>query len=148
MWTTVLSALLTPTVAVFGIWIAYRQWRTTQDKLKLDLFDRRLAIYQAAQRYLTGVMTSGRTSNEVEFAMLQETRGAKWLLNADIDGYLRKTLWERATKLNCLQSELEGLGVGEERSANISETRDIKNWMATQLTVLDEKFAPFLMLRH
>jgi hypothetical protein len=148
MWTTVLSALLTPIVAIFGIWIAYRQWRTAQNKLKLDLFDRRLAIYEAVQRYLGGVMVSGKTSNEAEFIMLRETRGAKWLLNADIDHYLSKTLWERATKLNCLQSELEGLGVGAERSTNVTESRDIKEWMRKQHSVLDEKFAPFLMLRH
>ena len=38
-WTTYLSALLTPTVAVLGSLIAYRQWRLAQNKLKLDLFE-------------------------------------------------------------------------------------------------------------
>ena len=48
-WTTLLSALLTPAVAVFGIFIAYRQWRLAQEKLKLDLFDKRFEVYEAAR---------------------------------------------------------------------------------------------------
>jgi len=32
-WTNYLAALLTPTVAVLGSVIAYRQWRTAQNKL-------------------------------------------------------------------------------------------------------------------
>ena len=44
-WTTYLAALLTPTVAVLGSYIAYRQWHLAQNKLKLDLFDRRFSAH-------------------------------------------------------------------------------------------------------
>jgi len=44
-WVTVLSAMLTPAVALSVAFIAYRQWRTAQNRLKLDLFDRCLAIH-------------------------------------------------------------------------------------------------------
>ena len=43
----VLSALLTPTIAIITTYIAYEQWRTNRNKLKLDLFDRRFAVYDA-----------------------------------------------------------------------------------------------------
>lgn len=38
-WTTYLSAFSVPAIAVLGAAIAYRQWRTAQNKLKLDLFE-------------------------------------------------------------------------------------------------------------
>lgn len=40
-----LSALLTPTIAAVAIVIAFMQWRTAHQKVVLDLFDRRLGIY-------------------------------------------------------------------------------------------------------
>ncbi|MFC3110863.1 hypothetical protein ACFQAT_28395 [Undibacterium arcticum] len=46
-WTAYLSALLTPTVALFGAYIAYQQWRLNHHKLKLDLFEKRWKIYSA-----------------------------------------------------------------------------------------------------
>jgi hypothetical protein len=45
-----LTALATPLLAGFGIYIAYRQWRTAREKVKLDLFDRRLVALQEMRR--------------------------------------------------------------------------------------------------
>lgn len=49
-WVTVLSALLTPTIAAFAIVIAFMQWRTAHQKVVLDLFDRRLKVYSAFEQ--------------------------------------------------------------------------------------------------
>jgi len=147
-WTTYLAALLTPTIAVFGASIAYRQWRTAQNKLKLDLFERRLSVYESARDYLASVFTSGKTSQEAEFKFLSGTRGAKWLFDDAIVQYLDKVLWQKICELGCIQSELEGLPVGEERSRKVHASADIKKWMVEQTSVLDEKFSPYLSLRH
>lgn len=40
-WIDICSALLTPTVAIFGCLIAYRQWKTSEKQRKQDLFDKR-----------------------------------------------------------------------------------------------------------
>ena len=147
-WTTYLAALLTPTIAVFGAAITYRQWRTAQNKLKLDLFERRLSVYEAARDYLASVLTSGRTSQESEFKFLSGTRGAKWLFDDAIVQYLDKVLWNKICDLGCIQSELEGMSVGEERSNKVRAGADIQKWMSEQMEVLDEKFSPYLSLRH
>ncbi len=44
-WITVLQGLLTPTIALIAVGIAYMQWRTAHQKVILDLFDRRLKVY-------------------------------------------------------------------------------------------------------
>jgi len=147
-WTTYLSALLVPTVAILGALIAYRQWRTAQNKLKLDLFDRRLVVYEAARDYISSVMTSGKTTKEKEFEFLAGTRGAKWLFDEDVTQYLDKELWHKICDLGCLQSELDGMPAGEERTKNIRDQADLKKWLIAQMKVLDDKFAPFLRLRH
>jgi hypothetical protein len=143
-----ISALLVPIVAVFGLWIAYRQWRTAQNRLKLDLFDRRLIVYEAAREIIVTVRTSGKVTNEAEFKYFANTRGAIWLFNPEIVRYLDEELWRKIVDLGALESELEGLPAGEERSKNVREQRVIKNWLGEQLGVMEKKFAPFLKLRH
>lgn len=147
-WTVYLSALLVPTVAVLGSVIAYRQWRTAQNKLKLDLFEKRFSVYDAARKLLSSIMTSGKAKDENIFAFLSGTREAKWLLNSDIADYLEEQIYHKAIELQTLSSELEGMPVGEERSANVQKQSEIKKWMLKQFEVLDEKFAPFLRLGH
>ena len=147
-WTTYLAALLTPIVAVLGSVIAYRQWRLAQNKLKLDLFDRRLQVYEAALTLLASIMTSGKARDEEVRNYLVATREAKWLLNASIAEYLEKQLYHKAIDLQTLAAELEGVPLGDERSKNVHAQADIKKWLMRQYEVLDEKFAPFLQLRH
>lgn len=147
-WTTYISALFVPMIAVFGALIAYRQWRTAQNKLKLDLFDRRLVIYEAARDYISSVMTSGKTTNEKEFGFLTGTRGAKWLFNDEITQYLDIELWHKICDLGCLQSELNDLPASEERTRKLHAQADLKKWLFAQIKVLDGKFSPFLTLRH
>ena len=147
-WTTYLAALLTPTVAVLGSFIAYRQWRLAQNKLKLDLFDRRFSVYEAARTLLASIMTSGKANDEEVFKFMLATCEAKWLLNASVAEYLDKQLYHKAVDLQALASALEGVGVGEIRTKNVYAQADIKKWFLSQYEILDEKFAPYLQLRH
>ncbi|MDE2598511.1 MAG: hypothetical protein KGL40_02695 [Rhodocyclaceae bacterium] len=147
-WTTYLAALLTPTVAILGSLIAYRQWRLAQNKLKLDLFDRRFAVYDAARTLLASIMTSGKAKDEEVYKFMAATREAKWLLNSSIDEYFEKQLYHKAVNLQTLAAELEGLPVGEERTINVHSQAALKKWFMAQYEVLDEKFSPFLQLQH
>lgn len=147
-WTNYLAALLTPTVAVLGSFIAYRQWRTAQSKLKFELFDRRFSVYEASRNLLASIMTSGKAKNEEVLKFLAATREAKWLLNDEVATYLEKVLYQKAIDLQRLQATLEVIPVGEERSASVNSQDEINEWFIAQYAVLDEKFSPFLELKH
>lgn len=147
-WTAYLSALLTPIVAVLGSLIAYRQWRLAQNKLKLDLFDRRFSVYEAARNLLSSIMTSGKAKDEEVFKFMVATREAKWLLDASVAEYLDKHLYHKALDLQTLAAELEGVPVGDVRTKNIYAQAEIKKWFMAQFEVLDEKFTPYLQLGH
>jgi hypothetical protein len=45
IWIQTLQALATPAIALGGGIIGYRQWRTSHQKVVLDLFDRRWQVY-------------------------------------------------------------------------------------------------------
>jgi hypothetical protein len=40
------SGLLTPLIAVIAVYIAWQQWRTARQKLRMDLFDKRYASFE------------------------------------------------------------------------------------------------------
>jgi hypothetical protein len=144
-WITVLSALLVPMVAIFGAWIAYRQSVTARNTLKLALFDRRLAVYDAAREFINAARNSRHTS-EGEFKYLSGTRGAIWLFNANIARYLEEDIWRKVIDLWALEDALKELPVGEERSKNVREQRVIKDWLGEQLREMEKMFRPFVHL--
>jgi len=89
-WSGILTALLTPLIAIIVAYIAYRQWRTAQNRLKLDLFDRRFAIHSAAHDLIATVISYGKIDNKDIFAFLSGIQQARWLLNEGIVKYLEK----------------------------------------------------------
>ena len=147
-WTQVLAALLTPTIAVFGLFIAYLQWRTAQNKLKLELFEKRFAVYDVARRFIASVITSGKAKDEEMNKFLSGTCETKWLLNDDIATYFDEQIWGNSVDLQALDAELEGAPFGDERTKNVQRQGQIKKWLIDQYKVLDEKFSPFLKLGH
>jgi hypothetical protein len=85
LWVEYTKALGAPIVAflaacVAGI-IANRQWVTARNKLKLDLFDRRMAIYMCAVRVLKQVR-NGAKDGFSEIEELQDSAtAARWLFD-------------------------------------------------------------------
>ena len=138
----ILTALLTPLIAVIVGYIAYRQWRTAQNRLKLDLFDRRLAIHSAARDLIATVTSYGRIENKDIFAFLSGIQQARWLLNERIVQYLEKELWPRVTKLQELMDTLDS--PDQDRASNLRQQRELKEWIAGQRPSLDSQFDPFL----
>tara|TARA_R110002110_G_scaffold413231_3_gene640315 strand:- start:3925 stop:4386 length:462 start_codon:yes stop_codon:yes gene_type:complete len=147
-WTAYIGALLVPTVALLGLLIAYRQWRTAQNKLKLELFEKRLAIYNAATAFISSVMTSGKATDPQLRDLILGTKEAKWILSSEIAKYLDEQLYAKGVDLQCLSAELEGVPVSQERSTNVHEQRNIKLWLNDQYRILDEKFAKYLSISH
>lgn len=111
---------------MFGSIIAYRQWRTAQKKLKLDLFEKRFAVYDAARNFIASVMTSGKAKDEEMYKFLAGTRETKWLLNDNIATYFDEQIWKNAVELQTLDAELGGVPAGDERTDNVRRQREIK----------------------
>ena len=147
-WTSYISALLTPIVACLGIYIAFRQWKTAQNKQKHDLFDRRFTVYDEARKFIASIMTSGRVNDEELYKFLYGTREAKWLFDLCVEDYLDKELHHKALYLQALASDLEDMSVGSVRNSNVQKQLETKQWFLKQYDVLDTKFSPFLSLKH
>lgn len=142
------NALLTPVIAFLAAYIAWRQWKTAQNRLKLDLFERRFSVYDATKGLIASIIQTGKATDENMFKFLAATKEAKWLFEDQIASYLDEKIWEKAVDLQTLHSELEGLPQGQERTENVHKQRDIKLWLNSQLKEIDRLFSEFLRIGH
>jgi hypothetical protein len=78
-WIQVLQALLTPAIAFLAVVTAVFQLRTAQQRVVLDLFDRRLAKYTAVRDVVAKVVASGAATQETSFQFLQALDGVEFL---------------------------------------------------------------------
>jgi hypothetical protein len=60
-------------IGIVGVWIAFCQWRIAQNKLKLDLFERRYAAYEEFNKIIEVVRSSIENENQ-EWAKSDEIK--------------------------------------------------------------------------
>jgi len=91
-WIDWLQALLTPWIAIAVTGIAFAQWRTATNRFRLDLFDRRWAVYRAARDALGEAIRNPDMSDEAGYKYLTDISGARWLFDRHVHKYLNEEL--------------------------------------------------------
>jgi len=92
-WLQIVLGIATPVIALMGVITAIQNWLTARDKLKLDLFEKRFAVYEVARNFIGSIVTSGKTKDDEMFKFLSGTREAKWILSAEVAKYLDSSLY-------------------------------------------------------
>lgn len=147
-WTSYLAALLTPIVAIFGVYIAWRQAGTARKKLKFDLFEKRFAVYDEA-RELIALITSNTELKEERLIEYRSAVGpAKWLFDDDIAEYLHRKLYADAFLLQMLLDRLDNMPINEDRIEVLRMADQLQEWFAEQQGVLDSMVGKYLELEH
>lgn len=146
-WVPLLTSLMTPLIAGIAIYVAWQQWRTNRQKLKLDLFDKRFAIFQSTRTFLSTVLRDGRVNREDLEKFRMGILDSVFLLDQGTSDYLwgLRSIGSKAIMYN---TQLEGVPVGEKRNELVdNEHREVEKLMDA-LGDLQEKFKPFLKLDH
>lgn len=142
----VLLVFFTASIAYF----AYRQHRLEKTRLKLDAYDRRLAVRDAIQAFISHIQIEGTTDNERLFAMLRETKHSKFLFDKQdeiqdyIDSLYKKGL-DLEYKQKAVDSERKPLP-NEKKEKLWAEIMKLKEWFTKQHDVVDSKFEKYLQL--
>lgn len=147
-WTAYMTALFTPVVAFLGVLIAYRQWVTARDKLRLDLFERRLAIYSAFRTTLGQIFVKGQLNQEDEQKYLNGVSSSMWLFGEDVHKYLADEFWGKLMEHHLLVSELDGAVVGIERRELAKKKSELRSWFLVQDKRAEMLFLPYLGFHH
>jgi hypothetical protein len=128
-WTSdLLKGLPAGIVALIVAAISWRQYLVARAKLKLDLFDRRYAIFQQTWEILSEVTMRG--TREKSYGLATPFNNflpqARFLFGKKIADYLDQasTNWN---ELHGLEGERADVA-GADRQNNIARTRKLKNW--------------------
>lgn len=144
-WIATVSALLVPTVAVAAVCIARMQADTARKKLKLDLFDKRFAVFTVTRDTLAHVVEHQGWNQEVKQAYVAGTRGAKFLFDEATHRFLNEELFTDMHRYASLAAAWDQMD-----NAWKSKNMEIRNELGHQLAItmrnLDQRFYDFLKL--
>jgi hypothetical protein len=90
-WVQYLQALATPAIAVLAIVIAVFQWRTAHQRAVLDLFDRRMQVYEAISDAISEIMREGNATTNAIVSFDQAAVRAPFLFGNEVDLFLQQT---------------------------------------------------------
>jgi hypothetical protein len=84
----IIQALTTLVLGIVAALIAWRQWRTSQDRVVLDLFERRFQVFQELGRAISAAFNklNPEASDLANFDVATEK--ARFLFGAEVHSYL------------------------------------------------------------
>lgn len=141
------SAIGVLVIGLLAAWIAFRQFQTARYKLKLDLYDKRMVLYEVVRRTLGAATSRGKLSQEEEIEYLSGIQTAKWLFGPEVLTYLEETLWHKIVDFG-LHNTMSSGPPSDERTHHIQTRVETLKWLAAQFREFDELCSPYLQLKH
>ncbi|HDS1390350.1 TPA: hypothetical protein ACG4N3_000564 [Stenotrophomonas maltophilia] len=140
-------------VAVAVGMIAYRQWRTARNKLKFDLFTRRLEAYNRVREATTRAIAAD-WREEADHDVFLSLRDVRWLFGQSVYDFVWKELYEPVVDLWDVKTTIAEPGVLSDpevrkaRDAAILRRRELRHALTRSMTRLDEVMGEYLTLSH
>lgn len=152
-WSQIVTACAVPLIAGIAAFIAWqqmtiakRQAETAANKLKLDLFERRLEVYSRVRTTIGSVLDSRAYSDE-NFATITESyRHAKWLFTLGVANQIRYEIDAAAREYAKVRAVGAHVGMDrEERREQLRATR--RRLIQTRIDFTD-LVSPLLTVAH
>jgi hypothetical protein len=138
-----MAALLTPVIGLTAAYIAYQQYLTSREKLRQDLYERRLKILRALSTFIENVMRDGAVTGPVVTELMDAIGERHYLFGDDLSKYLDE-FRDRAWKAYVSHYIGGQLPVGPARSKHFEESSEAVLWFHTELPGLRKRFEPYL----
>jgi hypothetical protein len=149
-WFPLSNAFLIVLLAAATAYFAWRQHSLDKNHLQAELFDRRIAVYDAMKRFVGDTMSSSTATMESLIEMLRETRHAQFLFKSsdDISGFILH-FYKKGVELKTTRHLYEGIrdpAREDERLQLIQKENGLLKWFGDQGDAIDNKFRPYLQL--
>ena len=140
---TLFSSVATLFLSIAVVTIALLQWRVAENKLRLDLFDRRYKVYDATRKFLAVILRDATFTDSQLFEFYGGTSDTEFLFRSEVVDYLAQ-IRKRALHMRTSRTLLEPKPVGDERSRLAEAEHDDLVWLTDQITAMTSVFAPYL----
>lgn len=132
------KGLLTPLIAVVATYIAWQQWKTTQQKLILDRYDRRLRVYEEVRKILSIIFRDAKASYDDLLKFRTAVSEADFLFGPEIPEYIDE-IYKRGVKLQYWSGEYRDY---TQEQPEGYDHKKVVDGMHAELTWLTEQFDP------
>jgi hypothetical protein len=133
-------------VGALGVYIAYRQYKVNKDKLRLDLFEKRLEAYEKLQEYFNHFIAEGWVDNEAIRLLNLARYKSIFLFDNEVSDYIDK-VQAVAIEMRKLQMKIHGsnaLPDGEERNKACDRESEIFQWHLDQQKDSPKQYIKYL----
>lgn len=146
IWVEILSALLTPLIALLVALIAWLQWKTSKAQVKNELFDKRYAIFEAAKTFIITFLQLGEVREQDFQQFVSKTKGATFIFSNEISIVIKEIedkAWKHKCNLELRETQQRG---GQTWEWPTKENTEIFNWFKNTLMTIDKTFKKDLQL--
>jgi len=131
-------------LAAIVTWTAVQQHKLTKEKFKLDMFEKRFAVYKGVQEFLTIIsVQGGKFDLNQLFEFRRKTQDSTFLFGNDIPQYI-DYIDKKASEIMATKEEYEPLPVGKQKHEMVEEASRLFGELRDELPRLKEVFAPYL----
>ena len=145
-WVDILSALLVPAIAVFGVFIAYLQYRLNRQRLQHETYDHRMSVFRAIKTHLSEIMRNGTTDFDSALKFYHDASEAVFLFDKSVENFIEE-IYKKSIEMAREQELMypsdgsPGLPVGEERSKVAENHSELLKWHTDKIVELKPFFA-------
>jgi hypothetical protein len=143
----IFSGYLTVVIAITTTYIVIQQYLVSRYKVRMDLYDRRLKIYNAIMKFMRHVRQHGDASNDQIFELIEQTAESKFLFKGAIKEHI-ELLYQKALDLQEVNRQLadHSLPKGAERTRLAKEMTKHFQSLRDQYNQTDILFSKYLKL--
>ena len=147
-WVDILTALMTPTVAIIGSLIAYQQWRINKLRLRHELYDRRMGVYRKLMDFLGSILVHASFDSASYAEWLKASYEGYFLFDEGMVGYF-DTLNEksRAFRRVCREKETKAGKLDDDKWRELCDKDELlQEWFEKQFDIAKGRFGQFLRI--
>lgn len=151
-WVEILGAMLTPTIAIVALVIAVLQYKINAQRLRHEMYERRLAVYKIVQRYFGEILQTGTVKFPQCVQFYGETSEATFLFDHKIPDWI-EVVYKKSLQMARLQEEMypsngsPGVPVGEARTKVVKEFHELLEWHFSEMKKAKDLFQRYLNIR-
>ncbi len=139
----IVSAFGTLIVGATVAYIAYRQHKTDRNKVRCDLYERRLQLFQTVMTSIAHLVQKGEADEAVLREFNRAGNESTFLFNRSVAQYL-ETMYSKAVDLQATNTILADRNItdGEERSQTARKHGELVKWFSHQFKGLKDRLRP------
>lgn len=145
------KAMLTPMIGVVTLYIAWRQWKINEQKLNLDLYDRRLKVYEEVKQILSIILRDAKASYEDLLKFYRATSEADFLFGPEIPAYIEE-IYQHGVQLQAWNNQYrdytQPIPEGYDHKKVCDGMHNELMWLIEQFEPAKEKFRPYLKIKR